>query len=157
MLHFGRSPRYNPNVKVIQIDLCAEELHNSVKAAVSIQSDLKPAIKSITEDLYKKRFNFSKDRAWWKLLNKKCEENKASVKVSKFTCMKIYLNENNCELCATCLTLYTAHGHNLTVVMKIIVFVFFIENGDGHLSTSKLLHGLSSPATGTSSKLSDCE
>lgn len=85
MLHFGRSPRYNPNVKVIQIDLCAEELHNSVKAAVSIQSDLKPAVKSITENLYKKRFNFSKDRAWWKLLNKKCEENKASVKVSKFT------------------------------------------------------------------------
>lgn len=55
------------------------------------------------------------------------------------------------------LTLYTAHGHTLTVVTKIIVSVFFIDNGDGYLSTTKLLHGLSSPATGTSSKLSDSE
>lgn len=82
MLHFGRPPRYNPDAKVIQIDLCAEELHNSVKASVAIQSDLKPAIKAITEELNKTKFCFSNDKSWWRLLANKCKENREGVKVS---------------------------------------------------------------------------
>ena len=36
ILHFGRLPRYNPNVKFIQVDLCAEEMHNSKQASVAL-------------------------------------------------------------------------------------------------------------------------
>lgn len=74
--------RYSSVVKVIQIDVCPEELHNSVKASVGIQSDLKPAVALLIEALEKKRFKFSSGSDWWKTLNKKCEDNRKNVQVS---------------------------------------------------------------------------
>ncbi|KAI5711515.1 hypothetical protein M8J75_001007 [Diaphorina citri] len=47
ILHFGRAPRFKSNVKIIQVDLNAEELHNSVQAAVAIQSD---AVEKMIQD-----------------------------------------------------------------------------------------------------------
>ncbi|XP_063243155.1 2-hydroxyacyl-CoA lyase 1 [Bacillus rossius redtenbacheri] len=40
MLHFGRPPRFSPHVNFIQVDVCAEELHNSVAARVAVQGDV---------------------------------------------------------------------------------------------------------------------
>uniref|UniRef100_A0AAX7T481 2-hydroxyacyl-CoA lyase n=1 Tax=Astatotilapia calliptera TaxID=8154 RepID=A0AAX7T481_ASTCA len=40
MLHFGLSPRFNPNVKIIQVDLCAEEMGNNVRPAVALLGDI---------------------------------------------------------------------------------------------------------------------
>ncbi|XP_044272698.1 2-hydroxyacyl-CoA lyase 1 [Tribolium madens] len=79
ILHFGRPPRYNSNVKVIQIDVCAEELNNSVKSAVAIQSDLKPAVGQLVESLKRRGFTFSKHSDWWNDLNKKIQDNKRKV------------------------------------------------------------------------------
>ena len=36
ILHFGRSPRFRKNVKIIQVDLCAEEMHNSKESTVAL-------------------------------------------------------------------------------------------------------------------------
>ena len=36
ILHFGRPPRFKPNVKIIQVDLCAEEMHNSKQSEVAL-------------------------------------------------------------------------------------------------------------------------
>lgn len=82
ILHFGRPPRYSDDVKVIQVDICPEELHNSVKAAVGIQSDIKPAVAQILDQLKKKRFVFDRNSEWWNALRKKCQENKVGVDVS---------------------------------------------------------------------------
>ncbi|XP_034938939.1 2-hydroxyacyl-CoA lyase 1-like [Chelonus insularis] len=41
MLHFGRPPRYQSDVKIIQVEICAEELHNSVTSEVAIQADIR--------------------------------------------------------------------------------------------------------------------
>jgi len=41
MLHFGMAPRFNPEVRVIQIDLAQEEIGNSLPAAVGLTGDLK--------------------------------------------------------------------------------------------------------------------
>ncbi|KAG0710042.1 2-hydroxyacyl-CoA lyase 1 [Chionoecetes opilio] len=41
MLHFGRAPRYDPHVKFIQVDVCAEEFHNSVQGSVCLLGDVK--------------------------------------------------------------------------------------------------------------------
>lgn len=82
ILHFGRPPRYAPDVKVIQVDVCAEELHNSVKSAVAIQSDIKPAVQQITEGLKRTSYVFNKNKEWWRALNKKCDDNKKSVKAT---------------------------------------------------------------------------
>lgn len=79
ILHFGRPPRYSPDVKVIQIDLCAEELNNSVKAAVAIQSDIKTAVHQMYQKLKWKNYSFKQNSNWWIDLLKKSEDNKRGV------------------------------------------------------------------------------
>ncbi|XP_018561519.1 2-hydroxyacyl-CoA lyase 1 [Anoplophora glabripennis] len=79
ILHFGRPQRFSPDVKVIQIDICAEELHNSVKSEVAIQSDMKPAVAQILEGLQRNKFVFSSQNEWWRELEKKCQDNKKIV------------------------------------------------------------------------------
>ena len=36
ILHFGRPPRFKKDVKIIQVDLCAEEMHNSKQSNVAL-------------------------------------------------------------------------------------------------------------------------
>ncbi|KAJ1354522.1 hypothetical protein KIN20_038398 [Parelaphostrongylus tenuis] len=40
MLHFGRPPRFNPNVKIIQIDISPEEFHQNVPTTVALLGDV---------------------------------------------------------------------------------------------------------------------
>uniref|UniRef100_A0A8C9QWS9 2-hydroxyacyl-CoA lyase n=1 Tax=Scleropages formosus TaxID=113540 RepID=A0A8C9QWS9_SCLFO len=44
ILHFGLPPRFNPQVKVIQVDICAEELGNNVKPAVALLGDIRNVV-----------------------------------------------------------------------------------------------------------------
>jgi len=79
ILHFGRAPRFNAAVKVIQVDLNAEEMHNSIESSVAIQSDLLPFSNQLCDELAKKKFQLSDTNAWWKELNEKCEKNRKTV------------------------------------------------------------------------------
>ena len=71
-----------------QIDICAEEFHNSVAASVAIQSDIQPAAEMLTKALKRRSFCLSKNDAWWKELNAKGLKNKEIVNVnySAFLC-----------------------------------------------------------------------
>lgn len=80
ILHFGRPPRYSPDVKIVQVDVSPEELNNSVKASVGIFSDIKPAARALVEAVKRRRFVFSNDTEWWGVLRKKCEGNKIGVR-----------------------------------------------------------------------------
>ncbi|CAL8361292.1 unnamed protein product [Arctogadus glacialis] len=40
ILHFGLPPRFNPHVKIIQVDLCAEEMGNNVRPAAALLGDV---------------------------------------------------------------------------------------------------------------------
>uniref|UniRef100_A0A3B4DME8 2-hydroxyacyl-CoA lyase n=1 Tax=Pygocentrus nattereri TaxID=42514 RepID=A0A3B4DME8_PYGNA len=44
ILHFGFPPRFSPNVKVIQVDVCAEELSNNVRAAAALLGDVRAVV-----------------------------------------------------------------------------------------------------------------
>lgn len=79
MLHFGRPPRFNKDVKVIQVDLNAEDLHNSVLSAVAVQSDIVPFTELLIAKLAHFNYKFEKSQEWWKELSAKCEGNRASV------------------------------------------------------------------------------
>ncbi|XP_072760372.1 2-hydroxyacyl-CoA lyase 1-like [Anoplolepis gracilipes] len=79
MLHFGRPPRFQSDVKVIQIDLCAEELHNSVPSAVAIQSDIAPATKYLMNVLKSRKWHVDRNGSWWKNLEAKSEKNKQLI------------------------------------------------------------------------------
>jgi len=41
IMHFGAPPRFAPDVKIIQIDICGEELGNNVLATVPLHGDCK--------------------------------------------------------------------------------------------------------------------
>lgn len=100
ILHFGRPPRYAADVKVIQVnlltignlsldhkfgkhnfslqvDLCPEELHNSIKSAVAIQSDILPFANQLLEQIGNYRFDPKSE--WWTVLKYKCDLNRRTV------------------------------------------------------------------------------
>lgn len=76
MLHFGRPPRFDADVKIIQVDLSPEEFHNSIETAVPILADLKPASASL---LRAANFSVANNTDWWTQLRGKCESNRKSV------------------------------------------------------------------------------
>ncbi|CAK9799359.1 2-hydroxyacyl-CoA lyase 1 [Anthophora quadrimaculata] len=79
MLHFGQPPRFQPDVKIIQIDLCPEELHNSVSSAVAIQSDISTAVDGLVTILKERKWTMEKNNPWWKDLLAKANKNKTMV------------------------------------------------------------------------------
>ncbi len=80
MLHFGRPPRFSHDVKVIQVDLNAEEMHNSIKSHVAIQSDIVPFADAFLNELSARKFKFNDNQSWWKELREKCDKNQQTVK-----------------------------------------------------------------------------
>ncbi|CAL1682935.1 unnamed protein product [Lasius platythorax] len=111
MLHFGRSPRFQNDVKVIQIDLCAEELHNSVPSAVAIQSDIAPATQYLMNALKSRKWHIDRNDSWWKDLAAKIEKNKqlvhhmssdTSVPLNYYTVFKHIQDviPNDCIICS---------------------------------------------------------
>ncbi|XP_070168725.1 2-hydroxyacyl-CoA lyase 1 isoform X1 [Polyergus mexicanus] len=111
MLHFGRPPRFQSDVKVIQIDLCAEELHNSVPSAVAIQSDIAPATEYLTNVLKSRKWHVDRHDSWWKDLAAKIEKNKqlvhrmssdTSVPLNYYTVFKHIQDviPNDCIICS---------------------------------------------------------
>lgn len=77
ILHFGRAPRFSEAVKVIQVDLCAEEMHNSVLSSVAVQADIRPFVEALQEKLASLKFKFA--GPWWTELRDKCEKNQQAV------------------------------------------------------------------------------
>ncbi|XP_050666141.1 2-hydroxyacyl-CoA lyase 1 isoform X2 [Leptidea sinapis] len=75
MLHFGQSPRYAPDCKIIQVDISPEEFHNSVRSEVAVHSDIKPFVEALTQRLSNKKFSLQRDGAWWQGLKEKQKKN----------------------------------------------------------------------------------
>ncbi|VVC92113.1 unnamed protein product [Leptidea sinapis] len=82
MLHFGQSPRYAPDCKIIQVDISPEEFHNSVRSEVAVHSDIKPFVEALTQRLSNKKFSLQRDGAWWQGLKEKQKKNTEFVEVS---------------------------------------------------------------------------
>lgn len=111
MLHFGRPPRFQNNVKVIQVDLCAEELHNSVSSTVAIQGDINCTVEHLIKALQNRKWSVNKNSHWWKQLNLKGDNNKkimeqmsSNVEVplnyyAVFKCIQQFI-PNDCIICS---------------------------------------------------------
>jgi len=81
MLHFGAPPRFKAGVRLIQVDVCAEELHNNVPAAVALQGDVDSVVQQLTADLLKRHqsFKLRADVDWLKTLREKVDENRIAI------------------------------------------------------------------------------
>uniref|UniRef100_A0AAR2JJS0 2-hydroxyacyl-CoA lyase n=1 Tax=Pygocentrus nattereri TaxID=42514 RepID=A0AAR2JJS0_PYGNA len=75
ILHFGFPPRFSPNVKVIQVDVCAEELSNNVRAAAALLGDVRAVVGQLLESLKSDRWRYPSDTEWWITLREKMASN----------------------------------------------------------------------------------
>ncbi|XP_068999079.1 2-hydroxyacyl-CoA lyase 1 [Embiotoca jacksoni] len=80
ILHFGLPPRFNPNVKIIQVDLCAEEMGNNVRPAVALLGDINAIVTQLLTCVHKDGWKYPSNAEWWNTLKKKIA---ANAKISK--------------------------------------------------------------------------
>ncbi|XP_056619460.1 2-hydroxyacyl-CoA lyase 1 isoform X2 [Triplophysa dalaica] len=75
ILHFGFPPRFSPHVKVIQVDLCAEELNNNVRAASALMGDMRAVVSQLLQTFKSESWRFPSDAEWWATLKEKMVAN----------------------------------------------------------------------------------
>lgn len=69
------------------MDICAEELHNSVPATVAVQADIGVFVRQLLQELSSQAWALRVTSPWWGQLNSKSNENKEVVMVS---CSMVY-------------------------------------------------------------------
>ncbi|MBJ18268.1 MAG: oxalyl-CoA decarboxylase [Deltaproteobacteria bacterium] len=79
IMHFGLPPRFDANVKTIQVDIQAEEIGRNVPAEVGLVGDLQAVVGQLNSALDAEPYTFASDAAWRTALGKKVTENKAFV------------------------------------------------------------------------------
>lgn len=78
ILHFGKPPRFRPDVRIIQVDIAAEEMHTNVPAEVALVGDVAAVVRQLNEALAARPFRFDAKAPWWAELKAKVEANRKS-------------------------------------------------------------------------------
>jgi len=74
ILHFGEAPRFNKNVKIIQLDNDPHELHTNIRAEVALVGDAKVILNQLNNAVKEQILPDSSE--WWKSLKTKVQKNK---------------------------------------------------------------------------------
>lgn len=91
ILHFGLPPRFDPNVKIIQVDLCPEEMGNNVRPAVALLGDISAVVSQLLQNVQIKGWTYSPDTEWWGTLKSKIS---ANTKISQALALQSTLPMN---------------------------------------------------------------
>uniref|UniRef100_A0A673HGD1 2-hydroxyacyl-CoA lyase n=1 Tax=Sinocyclocheilus rhinocerous TaxID=307959 RepID=A0A673HGD1_9TELE len=110
ILHFGFPPRFSPHVKIIQVDLCAEELSNNVRAASALLGDIRAVVRQLLETVRSESWRFPSDSEWWSTLKEKMT---ANAQISKSLALQSTLPMNY----------YTAFHHISELLPKDCIIV----------------------------------
>ncbi|KAJ3088763.1 2-hydroxyacyl-CoA lyase 1 [Quaeritorhiza haematococci] len=79
ILHFGQSPRFRPDVKVIQVDIAPEEMGNNIPGdrTTALLGHLRPVVSQLTQSLKSRSYKLNRSSSpWWKSLAVKVDTNK---------------------------------------------------------------------------------
>ncbi|KAK7109673.1 hypothetical protein V1264_013673 [Littorina saxatilis] len=81
MMHFGAPPRFNPAVKIIQVDISVEEMGNNVYPAVALPGDVCVVVQQLLDEFRQRpqQFQFPSSSPWWTTLNAKVTANQKNV------------------------------------------------------------------------------
>ncbi len=79
ILHFGLPPRFNPDVRIIQMDIAAEEIGTNVPAEVALVGDAKAVTGQVNTVLRDAPWQFAAENTWRTGIQKKIEENLLST------------------------------------------------------------------------------
>ena len=79
IMHFGLPPRFNPDVRVIQMDVAPEEIGTNVPAEVALVGDAKAVTGQVNAVLREQPWQFAAENTWRTGIAKKIEENRATT------------------------------------------------------------------------------
>ncbi len=75
ILHFGLPPRFDPNVRVVQLDISAEEIGTNVSTEVPLVGDAKAVMGQLNAALDERPWQFSPESPWRAGIAEKVAEN----------------------------------------------------------------------------------
>jgi 2-hydroxyacyl-CoA lyase 1 len=79
IMHFGLPPRFAPGVRVIQLDVSAEEIGTNVPAQVALVGDAKAILGQLNQALERSRYSYAAETPWRVALASAIEQNRVSV------------------------------------------------------------------------------
>ncbi len=79
ILHFGMPPRFNANVRVIQMDIAAEEIGTNVPTEVALVGDAKAVTGQLNGVLREEPWQFATENTWRTGIAKKIADNQATT------------------------------------------------------------------------------
>jgi len=79
ILHFGLPPRYNKDVRVVQLDIEAESMHQNKPAEVALVGDGKAIVAQLNQALSGRQWFHPEGSPWRQAISKKAAENAAMI------------------------------------------------------------------------------
>jgi 2-hydroxyacyl-CoA lyase len=79
IMHFGLPPRFNKDVRVVQMDISAEEISTNVPAEVALVGDAKAITAQLNAELEANPWSYPQETTWWNKLNEKSEANRLAI------------------------------------------------------------------------------
>ena len=79
IMHFGLPPRFDENVRVIQLDIAPEEIGTNVPTEVALVGDAKAIVGQLNAELEEHPWQFSAENTWRTTIQKKIDENVAKT------------------------------------------------------------------------------
>jgi 2-hydroxyacyl-CoA lyase 1 len=79
IMHFGLPPRFNKNVRVIQLDIAAESISQNVPAEVALVGDGKSVVGQLNKALENRQWFYPKDTPWRASIAEKAAANAKQI------------------------------------------------------------------------------
>jgi 2-hydroxyacyl-CoA lyase 1 len=79
IMHFGLPPRFNRNVRIVQLDIAAEAIGNNVPAEVALVGDGRAVLGQINRALDDRQWFYPKDTPWRAAIAEKSAENARAI------------------------------------------------------------------------------
>ncbi len=79
IMHFGLPPRFNENVRVVQLDISHEEIGTNVPTEVALVGDAKAIVGQLNATLEREPWSYPAETPWRAELQQKGAENQAAV------------------------------------------------------------------------------
>src|SRR5215471_1466859 len=79
IMHFGLPPRFNKNVRFIQLDIAAESIGQNAPTEVALVGDGKAIVAQINESLKKREWVYPSDTPWHASIAEKAAANAAQI------------------------------------------------------------------------------
>ena len=79
ILHFGLPPRFAKGVKLVQLDVCADEIGRNVPAEVALVGDAKAVVAQLNDSLAGSKWSYPQETPWRVDLRREVAKNQESV------------------------------------------------------------------------------